>query len=190
MRKWSASYTDDSGHCSRYRRCSVAGFCSCASRSRGACRFPRTASLAGQIQPIDVAAFRNLVDPAEDAYLRRRLPAAEFRLVRRERAASHGSLRSGGEKKRRRSGAHRTSRIELRAMLTPPKPRANWWTTRSCCGATPLLLYSEFILHWLGRTRGLAATPVLESYEQLNGSAMLLGRLQNPALPVRIAATE
>jgi hypothetical protein len=30
---------------------------------------------------------------------------------------------------------------------------------------------------------------VLERYEQLNSSAMLLGRLQNPAAPVRIAAT-
>src|ERR1700687_5248011 len=42
-------------------------------------------SLAAQLQPIDIAAFRNLVDPAEDAYLRRRLPASEFRTVRRER---------------------------------------------------------------------------------------------------------
>ena len=42
-------------------------------------------SLAGRIQPIDVDAFRNLIDPAEDEYLRRRLPASEFRLVRRQR---------------------------------------------------------------------------------------------------------
>src|SRR6266567_6841892 len=42
-------------------------------------------SLAGRIQPIDVDAFRNLIDPAEDEYLRRRLPAPEFRVVRRER---------------------------------------------------------------------------------------------------------
>jgi hypothetical protein len=36
---------------------------------------------------------------------------------------------------------------------------------------------------------GLAATPILHGYERLNGSAMLLGRLQNPAAPVRISAT-
>lgn len=35
---------------------------------------------------------------------------------------------------------------------------------------------------------GLAAAPVLRGYERLNGSAMLLGRLQNPAVPVRISA--
>ena len=33
-----------------------------------------------------------------------------------------------------------------------------------------------------------AAAPVLHGYEQLSGRAMLLGRLQNPAVPVRISA--
>jgi hypothetical protein len=33
---------------------------------------------------------------------------------------------------------------------------------------------------------GVAASPILHGYEQLNGSAMLLGRLQNPAASVRI----
>src|ERR1700732_1051449 len=40
---------------------------------------------ATEIRPMDVAAFRNLVDPAEDDYLRRRLPASHFRQVRRAR---------------------------------------------------------------------------------------------------------
>jgi len=35
---------------------------------------------------------------------------------------------------------------------------------------------------------GLAAVPILHGYERLNGAAMLLGRLQNPAAPVRISA--
>jgi hypothetical protein len=38
-------------------------------------------------------------------------------------------------------------------------------------------------------TSGLAAAPILQGYERLNGSAMLLGRLQNPAAPVRISAS-
>src|SRR5580692_1401750 len=37
------------------------------------------------IRPIDVEAFRNLINPAEDDYLRRRLPPTEFRSVRRAR---------------------------------------------------------------------------------------------------------
>jgi hypothetical protein len=32
----------------------------------------------------------------------------------------------------------------------------------------------------------LAAAPVLQGYEELNHSAMLLGRLQNPAATMRI----
>ncbi len=35
-----------------------------------------TTDLAVAIRPIDIEAFRNLIDPAEDAYLRRRLAAA------------------------------------------------------------------------------------------------------------------
>lgn len=34
----------------------------------------------------------------------------------------------------------------------------------------------------------MAADPILHGYVQLNGSAMLLGRLQNPAVPVRISS--
>src|SRR5580693_10543987 len=44
-----------------------------------------SAQLAGAIRPIDVEAFRNLINPAEDDYLRRRLPPAQFRVVRRQR---------------------------------------------------------------------------------------------------------
>jgi hypothetical protein len=37
-------------------------------------------------------------------------------------------------------------------------------------------------------TSGSAAAGVLRGYEQLNGTAMLLGRLQNPRVPVRVTA--
>ena len=38
------------------------------------------------IQPVDLAAFRNLVDPEEEEYLRQGLPPVEFRRVHRQRA--------------------------------------------------------------------------------------------------------
>ena len=50
-----------------------------ASRCRAACRFLKRSGVAARIQPVDVEAFRNLVNPAEDEHLRRRLPPAEFR---------------------------------------------------------------------------------------------------------------
>ena len=51
----------------------------------GRLQLSRKGDFTGQIQPIDVAAFRNLVDPAEHDYLRRRLPPSEFRVVQRKR---------------------------------------------------------------------------------------------------------
>ena len=41
--------------------------------------------LSGRTQPVDLQAFRNLVDPAETEFLRRNLPSREFRAVNRER---------------------------------------------------------------------------------------------------------
>src|SRR5579863_468647 len=45
----------------------------------------RSVGLPVSIHPIDIEAFRNLIDSAEDEYLRRRLPPSEFRVVRRKR---------------------------------------------------------------------------------------------------------
>src|ERR1700691_6007299 len=45
----------------------------------------RSTPFATTICPIDTGAFRKLINPAEDDYLRRRLPPAQFRAVRRER---------------------------------------------------------------------------------------------------------
>jgi hypothetical protein len=84
-------------------------------------------SLAAQLQPIDVAAFRNLVDPAEDAYLRRRLPAAMFR-----RLAEMRPFWCAWDKTRWPP-----------VMPALPTPPANWSKTHSSCVATQLSLCSE-----------------------------------------------
>ena len=148
----------------------------------------KSSGLATRIQPIDVEAFRNLVDPAEDDYLRRRLPAGEFRHVRRERLARHGGLRAGRGTKCRHSDTHWAERSGLQRPEHGRSRTASWSISRYCCAATRPSPCSASMSRWPGRTAGLAATPVLEGYEQLNGSAMLLGRLQNPAAPVRISA--
>ncbi len=41
--------------------------------------------LASQLKSVDVEAFRNLVDHREQEYLRKHLPASEFRSIQRER---------------------------------------------------------------------------------------------------------
>jgi hypothetical protein len=147
-----------------------------------------SASLAGQIQPIDVEAFRVLVDPAEDDYLRRRLSAAEFRVVRRERLRAMAAyIRIAGRNAavlvRMAQGALTvgdadTAEAARRLVDNALLLRRN---------AAFALLRIYIALAW--PNSGLAAVAVLHGYEQLNGSAMLLGRLQNPAAPVRISAT-
>jgi len=49
--------------------------------------FARNAGVqvATELQPIDVDAFRNLIDENEELYLRERLPTLEFRRIHRER---------------------------------------------------------------------------------------------------------
>lgn len=46
---------------------------------------PSLQVLDAYIQPVDVPAFRNLIDPAEEDYLREHLPAHTFRGIQRQR---------------------------------------------------------------------------------------------------------
>ena len=142
--------------------------------------------LAGQIRPIDVEAFRNLVDPAEDDYLRRRLPSAEFRLVRRQRLrATAAYIQVAGR------NAAVLVRIGQAAMtgdaqIADAARRLVDSALLLRRNAAFALLRIYIALAW--PNSGLAAVHVLHGYEQLNGAAMLLGRLQNPAAPVHISA--
>jgi len=57
--------------------------------------------LAAQLRPVDVNAFRNLIDEREEIFLRERLPSGEFRSIHRERmlaAAEYvwGAARNAG----------------------------------------------------------------------------------------------
>ena len=142
--------------------------------------------LAGRIQPIDVEAFRNLVDPAEDDYLRRRLPAAEFRVVQRKRLrATAAYVQVAGRNaavlvrigQAAMTGDAQTAEAALRLVDSALLLRRN---------AAFALLRIYTAMAW--PNSGLAAVHVLHGYEQLNGAAMLLGRLQNPAAPVHISA--
>lgn len=148
----------------------------------------RTANLAAQIQVIDVEAFRNLANPADDEYLRCRLPAAQFRLVRRARLRAMAAyIQMAG----------RNAAVLVRmgeAALASGDPRTMQASRELVNEAlllrrnTALALVRIYIaLAW--PSYGLAAGRVADHYDRLSRSAMLLGRLQNPALPFRISVT-
>jgi hypothetical protein len=48
----------------------------------------RLEDLAGRTRPVDIDAFRNLIDPKEDDFLRAHLPPRDFRAIQRERTRS------------------------------------------------------------------------------------------------------
>jgi hypothetical protein len=142
----------------------------------------------GEIQPIDVHAFRNLVDPAEDEYLRRRLSSAEFRSVQRARLrATAAYIQTAGRNAtvlavigQGALSSGNTATAEAARQLVD-----NALLLRRNATFALFRIYVEMAWPSSGQT----ASGVLRGYEKLNGCAMLLGRLQNPAVPVRIAAT-
>jgi len=144
-------------------------------------------SLAGRIEPIDIEAFRNLVSPAENEYLRLRLSAGEYRRVQRER------LRAAAEYIRV-AGRNAAVLVSIGQAALTASDSATVEAARELVDNALLLrrnatiallrIYTE--LAWPHSS--VAGAPVLHGYEQLNGRAMLLGRLQNPGVPVRISA--
>jgi uncharacterized protein YunC (DUF1805 family) len=148
-----------------------------------------SAALDATIHPIDIEAFRNLIDPAENEYLRRRLPAAEFRVVRRERlramagyvhiAASNAAVLVRVGEVALASGDSRISGAAQEVVNDALLLRRN---------TTVAMARIYLALAW--PNSGFAAVRVVDRYEQLSGAAMLLGRLQNPAVPVRLSALQ
>lgn len=140
-----------------------------------------------QLQLIDLDAFRNLVDPAESAYLRRRLPAPEFRRVQRARLRAMASYVHA-------AGHNATALVRIgQAALAGNDAQTSQAARELVDNAVLLRRNATFALCRIYVALawphvGLAADPILHDYERVNGSAMLLGRLQNPASPGHTAA--
>jgi hypothetical protein len=145
------------------------------------------APLANQLRPIDVDAFRNLINPAEDEYLRGRLPPAQFREVRRARlramaayvqsAASNASILLRVGEAALASGDSRLAAAAEQLINQALLLRRNTAIALLRIYVALAWPYSQF-----------AAVRVIDRYEQLSGSAMLLGRLQHPGRAVRLEA--
>jgi hypothetical protein len=147
----------------------------------------KNAGLTGTIRPIDVQAFRNLIDPAEDDYLRRRLPPGQFRIVRRERLramAAYVQVAAGNAAVLVQVGQAALANGDPRVTGAAHELVNDALLLRR--NATVALVRIYIALAW--PHSGFAADRVVDRYEQLSGTAMLLGRLQNPAVPVRLAA--
>jgi len=136
--------------------------------------------LAAQLRPIDVNAFRNLINEREEEYLRAHLPAREFRGVHRERmmaaveyvwcaTRNTSILMSLGEAAKQGSDPtviaaadkliENALRLRLYAIQSLPR------------------LYLSMIFP----TTSAAPHFIAEAYESMTHQALVLGCLQRPA---------
>jgi hypothetical protein len=142
---------------------------------------------ATEIQLVELEAFRNLADPSESEYLRGLLPGSEFRRIQRLRLRAMAAyVQAVG---RNAVVLIRIGQLALNSGKTETAEAGRKLIDealllRRNAGLAMMRIY--FGLLW--PSTGFAATPILESYERLSGSAMLLSRLQNPAATVRISA--
>jgi hypothetical protein len=147
----------------------------------------RAANLAAAICPIDVEAFRTLINPAEDDYLRRRLTPRQFRMVRRARLramAAYVQIAGRNAVVLMRAGEAALATGDPRMAEAAQQLVEHALLLRR--NTTVALARIYMALAWPYST--FAAARVADRYERLSGAAMLLGRLQNPAAVVRLSS--
>ena len=151
------------------------------------------ADLQAQLEPIDIAAFRNLIDPAEDEYLRRRLSAAQFRVTQRSRLRARAAyvrvaernaavLIRMGQTALATAGAGATNDAGVREAALRLVNDA--LLLRRNAGFALLRIYADMV--WPSHSNAMAG--IVDRYERLGDTAMLLGRLRNPGVAVRVTA--
>ena len=136
---------------------------------------------ARQIRLVDVEAFRNLVDPAEEEYLRIQLPPAVFRRIQRRRLRAAIDYVSCAA----RNAALLLNIAEAARRSSDPATVAT--AERLIDNAIRLRLYAlrvipRLYIAMLLPMRGLTAVPFADRYEQVARQVILLG-IRFPASP-------
>lgn len=147
----------------------------------------KSVELTETIRPIDVRAFRNLINPAEDDYLRRQLSPGMFRTVRRERLlamAAYVKVAAENAAVLVRAGQSALAVGDPRVAEAAHKLVNDALLLRR----NSLVALARIYIALAWPNSGLAAVRVADRYEKVSGAAMLLGRLQNPAVAVRLSA--
>ena len=143
--------------------------------------------LGGRSEPVDIEAFRNLIDSEQDAYLRSQLAPGDFRRIQRlrawaaieyvERIARNAAvLLRLGEAARKSANpevalaaqdiVNSALRVRIFALLALAK------------------LYAQLALPGMGSS----AADIFQRYEQLTYAASSLARLQWPANAGRVSS--
>jgi hypothetical protein len=143
--------------------------------------------LSGRTEPVDVEAFRNLLNPAETLFLRQNLPPKAFRMVQRERtlaateyvqriAKNAAVLLRLGQAARANPDpeiAHAATAIVERALLV-----------RMIAMQALVRLYLQSLIPGFE----FSSQEVLDRYRRLTDSTVMLARLQRPAYAGRVGS--
>lgn len=157
-----------------------------AARGQSTAAITSLVDLQGHTTAIDVGAFRNLISPEEENYLRRNLPAGEFKRIQRERmraavAYIQCALQNAAILLRLGEAAQRSAQPNLAAA-----------GRKLVDTAIRLRLYAFFALLKLYLNiafPGLHLSPlaVADRYERLTDAMARFTRLQQPGLVTRIS---
>jgi hypothetical protein len=143
--------------------------------------------LAGHTRPVDIDAFRNLMDPREEEFLRAHLFPGEFRAVQRERLLAALDYV--------RSTTHNAA-VLLRlgeAATRSADPRVAMAGQRLIDSALRLRVYALLAMARLYFGAAMPGVPLsvgslLDSYQHLSGLATQLAVMEHPARGARLSA--
>jgi hypothetical protein len=143
--------------------------------------------LEGRTQPVDLAAFRNLVDPAEEEYLRAHLRGSQFRTIQRQRLRA--ALEYIDRMKRNAAILLRLGE-SVRCDGNPEAATAARELVNSALRLRMNALLSTAVLYVRIATpeAHVSVGRVIDMYKSLTEGVVHLTRLQNPAYAARIAA--
>jgi hypothetical protein len=137
----------------------------------------REPDTCGEIRPVDVEAFRNLIDPAEAQFLRFNLPPPEFRKVQRERlraAVEYISCAADNAKVVMRMGEAARHSPEPSVAEAGEKLVNTAIQLRAYAFQATLKLYLRMVFP----EAQFAPVGLAENYERMTGLMLLLGRME------------
>jgi hypothetical protein len=146
------------------------------------------ADLSGGIRPVDLDAFRNLIDPKEEEFLRANLPPAQFRTIERQRLCaatdylrevSHNAalLLHLGQAARRNPDVRIA---EAGQNLADNALRLRLYSVLALCKIYIRIAFPGAVLQPAG---------IVDRYQQMTERAAQLGRLQYPSRGALISKT-
>jgi hypothetical protein len=148
---------------------------------------PDLQALEEYTRPVDLAAFRNLIDPAEEDYLREHLPADKYRAIQRERLRAaleyvQRTAYNGAILLRVGEAARRNPNPEVAAAARDLVNNA--MRLRLNARLATVVLYGRIVLPGARISVGR----VTDTYENLTQGLVRLTRLQDPAYATRVSA--